>query len=440
MFTFLEGRKMKAFKKWMALALAVLMMLQLPAGAADTPLIDDPHWHEVTEDVITAKYNAGDSFVVMYFRFTCGNSISRSETLKKLMEEYGLEVYGVDVDANPIPMWIGNELPQGSFMLPLICVVEKGAVTLFLGDSPLKQVVQKLGSFLGVDTDQFHYSFRRIDREVFQGYPKDETLIASKYLDQSGIEESIHQLARQITKGISSPLAKLEAIYKWVSSNIHYDYDMLWGYSEIQVSASWTLQQKRSVCEGYSNLTTALCRSAGIPCRIVAGFAGGEGEDYYLKQVWALYGDYLAGRLSRENFEQQMEAYANHSWNEAFAEGRWVIMDTTWGSGNTYTGEGGYAKGESNMLYFDPDLDFLAESHLFWGIEPRDSFAELIPGDINGDGKTNIFDVIRLLKLVTGEDVGFYARPDVNGDYWINIFDVIRLLKYVTGENVEIYK
>ena len=62
-----------------------------------------------------------------------------------------------------------------------------------------------------------------------------------------------------------------------------------------------------------------------------------------------------------------------------------------------------------------------------------------LPGDINGDGKVNIFDVIRLLKHVTGENVEIYANPDVNGEGKVNIFDVIRLLKYVTGEKVEVH-
>lgn len=65
--------------------------------------------------------------------------------------------------------------------------------------------------------------------------------------------------------------------------------------------------------------------------------------------------------------------------------------------------------------------------------------ADSLSGDINGDGKVNIFDVIRLLKKVTGEVVETFANTDVNGDGKVNIFDVIRLLKKVTGEAVEIH-
>ena len=61
-----------------------------------------------------------------------------------------------------------------------------------------------------------------------------------------------------------------------------------------------------------------------------------------------------------------------------------------------------------------------------------------LPGDINGDGKVNIFDVVRLLKYVTRESVEVKASPDINADGKNNVFDVVRLLKYVTGENVAI--
>ena len=62
-----------------------------------------------------------------------------------------------------------------------------------------------------------------------------------------------------------------------------------------------------------------------------------------------------------------------------------------------------------------------------------------LKGDMTGDGKVNIFDVVRLLKYVTGESVTVYANPDVTGDTKENIFDVVRLLKFVTGESVEIH-
>jgi len=60
-------------------------------------------------------------------------------------------------------------------------------------------------------------------------------------------------------------------------------------------------------------------------------------------------------------------------------------------------------------------------------------------GDVNGDGEVNIMDVIRLLKFVSGWDVGIEKNAsDVTGDGEVSIMDVIRLLKYVSGWKVEL--
>ena len=93
------------------------------------------------------------------------------------------------------------------------------------------------------------------------------------------------------------------------------------------------------------------------------------------------------------------------------------------------------------MICFQPvRAEALIKSRLTQSVSLRGQSGGYIPGDINGDQKTNIFDVIRLLKYVTGENVQIVpGSADTNGDNKTNIFDVIRLLKYVTGENVMIY-
>jgi len=61
------------------------------------------------------------------------------------------------------------------------------------------------------------------------------------------------------------------------------------------------------------------------------------------------------------------------------------------------------------------------------------------PGDVTGDDKTDIMDVIRLLKYVSGWSVDVNLdTADVNGDGNVNIMDVIRLLKHVSGWDVEL--
>ena len=65
--------------------------------------------------------------------------------------------------------------------------------------------------------------------------------------------------------------------------------------------------------------------------------------------------------------------------------------------------------------------------------------SQYIPGDINGDGEVDIFDLVRLRRHIVGINVEIVANPDVNNDKEVDIFDLVRLRRYIVGMNVEIY-
>ena len=56
-------------------------------------------------------------------------------------------------------------------------------------------------------------------------------------------------------------------------------------------------------------------------------------------------------------------------------------------------------------------------------------------GDMNGDGTTNLYDVIRILEIVHGyhEPVAQDLRGDPNGDGTITIDDALQLLHTLAG-------
>jgi len=96
-----------------------------------------------------------------------------------------------------------------------------------------------------------------------------------------------------------------------------------------------------SVCQGYAELTNVLIRMAGIPCRVVSGYA-----------IW----------VDSQSWETVNHVGSNHAWNEAFVDGRWVIIDTTWDSGNKYE-NGKFNKKDSKHLYFDTTLKSFSLDH-----------------------------------------------------------------------------
>lgn len=167
------------------------------------------------------------------------------------------------------------------------------------------------------------------------------------YLSLDHIKEDerkvLINLAEEITKGIDSDYDKLLAINNWISKNIYYNYDGNYSGSYGRTDAYGTYESRRSVCQGYAELTLALCRAVGIPTRLVSGYALGVGTD----KIWD---------------ESSLSAYSNHAWNEAFIEDRWVILDTTWNTFNKYENKS-FIEGEKQLRYFDISLKYFSQTH-----------------------------------------------------------------------------
>lgn len=80
------------------------------------------------------------------------------------------------------------------------------------------------------------------------------------------ITDSLKNKAAEITVGAEDPLSKTRAIYKWVNTNMKYEWP---------VPKRGALEAFRSCkgdCGQYSYLFIALSRASGIPARLVSGF------------------------------------------------------------------------------------------------------------------------------------------------------------------------
>ncbi len=157
----------------------------------------------------------------------------------------------------------------------------------------------------------------------------------------------ITDLANKITNGAKTDYDKLLKINDWVAENIYYDWDAYYSgdYTNNRTDAIGTLESMKSVCEGYSELTEALCRAAKIPCKLVSGHALGVSAD----------GAY---------WENVDHTDSNHAWNEAFVDDRWIIIDTTWNSRNEYKNSE-FKKGKIRHNYFDPTMEVFSYDHKF---------------------------------------------------------------------------
>ncbi len=154
--------------------------------------------------------------------------------------------------------------------------------------------------------------------------------------------KKMKKLALQITTGAKNDYQKALMIHDWVGANIYYDMDALRTGKYGIVNAVTTLNNKKSVCQGYAELVDELLKANGIPARLGVGYALGLTE---ANQEW-----------------EDVPNKSNHAWNEAYVDGRWIIMDVTWDSGNVYQ-DGKFTNGKLKHRYFDPSLEAFSDDH-----------------------------------------------------------------------------
>lgn len=126
-------------------------------------------------------------------------------------------------------------------------------------------------------------------------------------------KEQFAEIEAETLKTIKSSRAvtdydKLKAICQWVCDNIKYDYDLVSGSQD----AYNVFSKRLGICQGYSNVTKAMCAAVGIPCVMVNGDSSAGG----------------------------------HAWSMAYADNRWIFLDTTWGDS-----------------WFDADIERFANDH-----------------------------------------------------------------------------
>ena len=96
----------------------------------------------------------------------------------------------------------------------------------------------------------------------------------NQYVDYSVATNTIAK-AQELTKGLTDPLDKVEAIYNFVVKNLTYDKKkastVQSGYLPV---LDTVLKQKTGICFDYAALMAGMLRSQGIPCKLVVGYAG----------------------------------------------------------------------------------------------------------------------------------------------------------------------
>ncbi len=158
-------------------------------------------------------------------------------------------------------------------------------------------------------------------------------------------EQTVAGLARYLAPPSFSVEDRAWSIFVWIGDRILYDVDAYLSgrVRDATVTAEDVLKRRVTVCDGYARLYAALARAAGLEVTIIEGYAKAYGVA-----------------------EQTVFSIPNHAWNLVLRDGRWDVIDPTWGAG--YVFQDRYVK-QLDQLFFQSQPEELKFTH--WPVDAK---------------------------------------------------------------------
>lgn len=98
-------------------------------------------------------------------------------------------------------------------------------------------------------------------------------LYPNKYIDFDSGSACVRKAA-ELCAGVTDEVEKIALIFTYVTDNISYDKQLAATVQSGYVpDPDSTLSSKKGICYDYASLFAAMCRSQGIPTRLVTGYA-----------------------------------------------------------------------------------------------------------------------------------------------------------------------
>jgi len=128
------------------------------------------------------------------------------------------------------------------------------------------------------------------------------------------------ELVSFANENFTDSLDKAKFLYYWVGLNINYDHELLGKMStSIDIRQDYVynyypaqIYSKRlAVCLGYSKLYEWFLTEIGIESKIVTGYIR-DNRNHYV--------------------ELEADSKFSHAWNAVKLNGKWLLVDTTWGT------------------------------------------------------------------------------------------------------------
>ncbi|XP_072331061.1 kyphoscoliosis peptidase-like isoform X6 [Scyliorhinus torazame] len=125
-------------------------------------------------------------------------------------------------------------------------------------------------------------------------------------------KQNVQKLVKELLLFATSDLEKIRVMWIWICCHIEYDVK---GYHTKNLKHDGpndVLKSGKAVCAGYSGLFCEMCSLAGIECTTIEGYS--KGYNYEIGKTFS--------------------GEPDHAWNAVFLDGRWHLLDSTWGAGH----------------------------------------------------------------------------------------------------------
>ena len=159
--------------------------------------------------------------------------------------------------------------------------------------------------------------------------------------------------SERICDGAEDDWEKVYRIYTYIAHGMAYDsVESDASSGTYQDSAVDVLRDGKSICEGFANTFTALCRAQGIPAAVEFGMGFSDYEEMTERDV-------------------SKEKYADHAWAAVYLGGKWHFVDPTYDMSKTYYGDGNIESGQDLMLYYLLPLESFSNDHMILDADTR---------------------------------------------------------------------
>jgi hypothetical protein len=167
-------------------------------------------------------------------------------------------------------------------------------------------------------------------------------------------ERSIPGLAAYLTGPAQNPREAARAIFRWITEHIAYDTHAARRRSHRPGNgdAAEALARRVAVCGGIAGLYQGLAEAAGLEAVTISGHSKGQG--------YAV--------------EKSLRSRPDHAWNAVRLEGKWQLLDATWG--------GGAFMGRTYQRRFDGHYFLTPPDAFIYDHFPEDPAWQLLPRPI----------------------------------------------------------